>query len=151
MHYITIVLPLELISWNMYTAFFYCEIDGSSLCLQCDMVVHVGGKKTHRRYLLLRERVEFPGDKSGRNGEMGLQEVDPGMREEVNRSPKRFMTEREQKHGASPFPALDVNAVANIDMDNKMIDLNARPQRIVEQSSDNRGMDATDNTHDSAS
>ena len=39
-------------------AFFYCEIDGSSLCLQCDMVVHVGGKQTHKRYLLLRQRVE---------------------------------------------------------------------------------------------
>ncbi|XP_052879356.1 B-box zinc finger protein 19-like isoform X4 [Gossypium arboreum] len=39
-------------------AFFYCEIDGSSLCLQCDMIVHVGGKKTHGRYLLLRQRVE---------------------------------------------------------------------------------------------
>ncbi|KAK7809741.1 b-box zinc finger protein 19, partial [Quercus suber] len=39
-------------------AFFYCEVDGSSLCLQCDMIVHVGGKRTHGRYLLLRQRVE---------------------------------------------------------------------------------------------
>jgi len=43
-------------------AFFYCGIDGSSLCLQCDMMVHVGGKRTHGRYLMLRQRVEFPGD-----------------------------------------------------------------------------------------
>lgn len=43
---------------NVYVAFFYCEIDGSSLCLQCDMTVHVGGKRTHGRYLLLRQRVE---------------------------------------------------------------------------------------------
>lgn len=43
---------------NVYVAFFYCEIDGSSLCLQCDMAVHVGGKRTHGRYLLLRQRVE---------------------------------------------------------------------------------------------
>ncbi|KAF2301940.1 hypothetical protein GH714_030571 [Hevea brasiliensis] len=42
-------------------AFFYCEIDGSSLCLQCDMIVHVGGKRTHGRYLLLRQRVEEQG------------------------------------------------------------------------------------------
>lgn len=41
-----------------FAAFFYCEIDGSSLCLQCDMVVHVGGKRTHRRFLLLRQRIE---------------------------------------------------------------------------------------------
>ncbi|TYJ47624.1 hypothetical protein E1A91_A01G003800v1 [Gossypium mustelinum] len=39
-------------------AFFYCEVDGSSLCFQCDMIVHVGGKRTHGRYLLLRQRVE---------------------------------------------------------------------------------------------
>ncbi|KAK3413836.1 hypothetical protein EUGRSUZ_I02368 [Eucalyptus grandis] len=39
-------------------AFFYCEVDGTSLCLQCDMIVHVGGKRTHGRYLLLRQRVE---------------------------------------------------------------------------------------------
>ncbi|KAG7026753.1 B-box zinc finger protein 19 [Cucurbita argyrosperma subsp. argyrosperma] len=44
-------------------AFFYCEIDGSSLCLQCDVVVHVGGKRMHKRYLRLGQRVEFPGDK----------------------------------------------------------------------------------------
>lgn len=42
----------------MYVAFFYCEIDGSSLCLQCDMIVHVGGKRTHGRYLLIRQRIE---------------------------------------------------------------------------------------------
>lgn len=42
----------------MYVAFFYCEIDGSSLCLQCDMIVHVGGKRTHGRYLVLRQRIE---------------------------------------------------------------------------------------------
>ena len=45
-------------SWTLHVAFFYCEIDGSSLCLQCDMIVHVGGKRTHGRYLLLRQRVE---------------------------------------------------------------------------------------------
>lgn len=39
-------------------AFFYCEIDGTSLCLQCDMMVHVGGKRTHGRYLLFRQQVE---------------------------------------------------------------------------------------------
>ncbi|KAG4160526.1 hypothetical protein ERO13_D01G003300v2 [Gossypium hirsutum] len=58
-------------------AFFYCEVDGSSLCLQCDMIVHVGGKRTHGRYLLLRQRVEFPGDKPAHLEELGLQPVDP--------------------------------------------------------------------------
>uniref|UniRef100_A0A7N1A0K0 B box-type domain-containing protein n=1 Tax=Kalanchoe fedtschenkoi TaxID=63787 RepID=A0A7N1A0K0_KALFE len=39
-------------------AFFYCEVDGTSLCLQCDMIVHVGGKRKHGRYLILRQKVE---------------------------------------------------------------------------------------------
>ena len=43
---------------NLDAAFFYCETDGSSLCLQCDMIVHVGGKRTHGRYLFFRQRVE---------------------------------------------------------------------------------------------
>ena len=43
---------------NICAAFFYCKIDGTSHCLQCDMIVHVGGKRTHGRYLLLRQRVE---------------------------------------------------------------------------------------------
>lgn len=43
---------------DCFTAFFYCEVDGSSLCLQCDMIVHVGGKRMHKRYLLLRQGVE---------------------------------------------------------------------------------------------
>lgn len=50
----SLILPLPF----LYVAFFYCEIDGSSLCLQCDMIVHVGGKRTHGRYLVLRQRVE---------------------------------------------------------------------------------------------
>ncbi|KAL3686398.1 hypothetical protein R1sor_008972 [Riccia sorocarpa] len=41
-------------------AFFFCGIDGTSLCLQCDMDVHIGGKKTHERYLLMGQRVELP-------------------------------------------------------------------------------------------
>ncbi len=39
-------------------AFFFCGIDGASLCLQCDVDVHVGVKKSHERYLLTGQRVE---------------------------------------------------------------------------------------------
>lgn len=42
----------------VFVAFFYCEVDGTSLCLQCDMIIHVGGKRTHKRYLVLRQRIE---------------------------------------------------------------------------------------------
>ncbi|KAG0622414.1 hypothetical protein M758_3G095900 [Ceratodon purpureus] len=41
-------------------AFFFCGVDGTSLCLQCDMDVHVGGKKAHERYLMMGQRVELP-------------------------------------------------------------------------------------------
>ncbi|XP_024387802.1 B-box zinc finger protein 19 [Physcomitrium patens] len=44
-------------------AFFFCGVDGTSLCLQCDMDVHVGGKKAHERYLMMRQRVELPSRK----------------------------------------------------------------------------------------
>jgi hypothetical protein len=39
-------------------AFFYCAVDGTSLCLQCDLEVHIGGKKAHERFLLMAQRVE---------------------------------------------------------------------------------------------
>ncbi|CAI7784387.1 unnamed protein product [Closterium sp. NIES-54] len=42
-------------------AFFYCAVDGTSLCLQCDLDVHIGGKKAHERYLLMGQRVEVRG------------------------------------------------------------------------------------------
>lgn len=42
------------------SAYFFCGIDGTSLCLQCDMDVHVGGKRMHDRYLLLGQRVKLP-------------------------------------------------------------------------------------------
>ncbi|KMT00329.1 hypothetical protein BVRB_9g216440 [Beta vulgaris subsp. vulgaris] len=108
-------------------AFFYCEIDGSSLCLQCDMVVHVGGKRTHRRYLLLRQRAEFPGDKYGNAEDMNSQQAD---RTEGRR-------EKEQNH----VIFVDGNTVPDAQMDTNMIDLNARPQRTANQSPNNQGMD----------
>ncbi|KAK8568059.1 hypothetical protein V6N13_106001 [Hibiscus sabdariffa] len=92
-------------------AFFYCEVDGSSLCLQCDMIVHVGGKRTHGRYLLLRQRVEFPGDKPGRLEELGLQPPNPNdVRKDQNQQPKVAVRENPQNHRLSRVPLLDGNA-----------------------------------------
>ncbi|KAK8522154.1 hypothetical protein V6N12_055875 [Hibiscus sabdariffa] len=73
--------------------------DGSSLCLQCDMIVHVGGKRTHGRYLLLRQRVEFPGDKPGRLEELGLQPPNSNdVRKDQNQQPKVAARENPQNH-----------------------------------------------------
>ncbi|KAE8010591.1 hypothetical protein FH972_006948 [Carpinus fangiana] len=121
-------------------AFFYCEVDGSSLCLQCDMIVHVGGKRTHGRYLLLRQRVEFPGDKSGHLEEPASVPVDPGeTRRGQNMPPKLTMGENQQNHRASPIPISDADADADghSKMD-KMIDLNMQPHRMHEQASNNQ-------------
>ncbi|KAG9442920.1 hypothetical protein H6P81_018774 [Aristolochia fimbriata] len=135
-------------------AFFYCEIDGSSLCLQCDMIVHVGGKRTHRRYLLLRQRVQFPGDKQGPCEDLNLQHLDHSeVRREQNQMPKQTMKDKLQNHTkASDVPLLDGHAQENANEDSKMIDLNARPQRIHGQASGTQGMDLLSvNNHDDAS
>ncbi|CAO2813476.1 unnamed protein product [Amaranthus hypochondriacus] len=118
-------------------AFFYCEIDGSSLCLQCDMAVHVGGKRTHRRYLLLRQRAEFPGDNGHVEG-TGLQQADRmEVRAALNQSPNTIAREKEHNH----VVFVDGNDVPEARMDNKMIDLNARPQRSILKSSNHQGID----------
>ncbi|XP_050230928.1 B-box zinc finger protein 18-like isoform X2 [Mercurialis annua] len=119
-------------------AFFYCGIDGSSLCLQCDMIVHVGGKRTHRRYLLLRQRVEFPGDKADRLDELRQQALDQNDVRRDQIQPLRLtMGENNQNHRTSPVMMEENNADADGKIDNKF-DLNARPQRIIGQNSTNQ-------------
>ncbi|KAF5745412.1 B-box zinc finger protein 19 [Tripterygium wilfordii] len=134
-------------------AFFYCEIDGSSLCLQCDMIVHVGGKRTHERYLLLRQRAEFPGDKTSHLEELGLQLSDKNdVRKDQNMPSKLTMKENQQNHRGSPIPMLENNFDGDSKVDNNLIDLNTRPERIHGQPSTNQGVDVlVGNNHDSAS
>ncbi|XP_010531479.1 PREDICTED: B-box zinc finger protein 19-like [Tarenaya hassleriana] len=113
-------------------AFFYCEIDGSSLCLQCDMVVHVGGKRTHGRFLLLRQRIEFPGDKCG---SVGLQGKEQNRARENPQEPKS-------------------NAEPDGKVESKLFDPNANPQRIHDPASNNqeRGIDVNNmNNHEPGS
>ncbi|XP_027112149.2 B-box zinc finger protein 19-like isoform X1 [Coffea arabica] len=120
-------------------AFFYCEVDGSSLCLQCDMLVHVGGKRTHGRYLLLRQRVEFPGSKPGRSDELGLQPMSPGeARREALQPSKLATNENQQNHNTCPIPMLENDNHVGDKMESKLIDLNARPQRLHGQASSNQ-------------
>ncbi|KAJ8767160.1 hypothetical protein K2173_013557 [Erythroxylum novogranatense] len=126
-------------------AFFYCGIDGSSLCLQCDMIVHVGGKRTHVRYLLFKQRVEFPGDKPGRLEELGQQNLDQNeMRTVQNQPPKISMRENQQNRRVNYNDG-------DSKMDSILIDLNTRPHRIHGQNSTTQGMDITSGTnHESA-
>nr|GLL27082.1 B-box zinc finger protein 19-like isoform X1 [Ipomoea trifida]GME10464.1 B-box zinc finger protein 19-like isoform X1 [Ipomoea batatas] len=133
-------------------AFFYCEIDGSSLCLQCDMMVHVGGKRTHGRYLLIRQRIEFPGDKSGPLDEPGLQPTEKAEpRREPNHPFKLMMKENKPTNRDSAVAMLDKNADVGSKMENKLIDLNTRPHRMHGQASANQepGIDGlSDNNHE---
>ncbi|TVU10139.1 hypothetical protein EJB05_43649 [Eragrostis curvula] len=114
-------------------AFFYCEVDGTSLCLSCDMTVHVGGKRTHGRYLLLRQRVEFPGDK-------------PGHMDDVAMQTKEQMA---NNHNGTDDPASDGNCNDQGNIDSKMIDLNMQPVRTHGQGSNSQGADHSINNHDS--
>ncbi|OWM83906.1 B-box zinc finger protein 19-like isoform X1 [Punica granatum] len=123
-------------------AFFYCEVDGTSLCLQCDMIVHVGGKRTHGRYLLLRQRIEFPGDKPSRLEETGLQTLDQNdLKREQNQLPELKTRESQQNHRVSPIQESETGAPADGTMGNKLIDLNSRPRRIHGQTSTNQKQD----------
>ncbi|CAH8262975.1 unnamed protein product [Arabidopsis lyrata] len=87
------------------------------------MVVHVGGKRTHRRFLLLRQRIEFPGDKPNHADQLGLrcQKVSSARGQESN---------------------------GNGDHDHNMIDLNSNPQRVHEPGSNHQeeGIDVNNET-----
>ncbi|PIA55985.1 hypothetical protein AQUCO_00700360v1 [Aquilegia coerulea] len=101
--------------------------DGSSLCLQCDMIVHVGGKRTHGRYLLFRQRIEFPGDKPAHLDNRTLQSMNlVENRREQTHLPEQTLTEKPQN---MRVPALVPKRDEHEKMDN-MIDLNARPNGI---------------------
>ncbi|KAF9612013.1 hypothetical protein IFM89_037296 [Coptis chinensis] len=134
-------------------AFFYCEVDGSSLCLQCDMTVHVGGKRTHGRYLLLRQRIQFPGDKTGPVGDLAMQPIIPGeVKKEQNQPPKSTMKENLQNNRVSPVPVLHAKNEKHSKLDTKMIDLNTKPSRTHGQASNNQVMDIINgNSHESSS
>lgn len=110
-------------------AFFYCEIDGSSLCLQCDTIVHVGGKRTHSRYLLLRQRVEFLGYEQGQiEGSILQNKHQSGNHMDHDHLPNPMVREKQQNHEVS-LSALIANNDDNSNTDSKMIDLNKRPFR----------------------
>ncbi|KAL6494793.1 hypothetical protein OROGR_031593 [Orobanche gracilis] len=104
-------------------------IDGSSLCMQCDMIVHVSGKRTHGRYLLLRQRVEFPGDKPGSVDDPGSQRASLGeAKREMSNSLRA--KDNSQNHGIFSDRAPSNNMDCNGKVENNLIDLNAIPQRM---------------------
>lgn len=133
-------------------AFFYCEIDGTSLCLSCDMTVHVGGKRTHGRHLILRQRVEFPGDKPGHMDDVAMQQKDPENRRDQKKAAHSVTKEQmANHHNVSDDPASYGNCDDQGNIDSKMIDLNMRPLRTHGQGSNSQtqGVDLSVNNHES--
>ncbi|XBH93646.1 hypothetical protein VPH35_084541 [Triticum aestivum] len=110
-------------------AFFYCDIDGTSLCLSCDMAVHVGGKRTHGRYLLLRQRVEFPGDKPGHMDDVAMQQMESENPRDQNNAHSVEKEQMVNHHHNAYDPASDGNCNGQGAIDSKMFDLNMRPAR----------------------
>lgn len=126
-------------------AFFFCGIDGTSLCLQCDMDVHVGGKKTHERYLWIGQRVEFPTVKV--EEELGKQPIIEHKRSEVDDFYKQhhkyyqsnFCENGQEENETSNASAIavavgDTGPPSLVDQfASQMIDLNFRPHHLQAQ------------------
>lgn len=65
--------------------------------------------------------------------------MDPGeSRKGPNQPPKRTVEDNQQTHRVSPVPMSNAYSDEHAKMDNKMIDLNMKPQRIHEQASNNQ-------------
>nr|CAB3457675.1 unnamed protein product [Digitaria exilis] len=136
-----------------FPAFFHCEIDGTSLCLSCDMTVHVGGKRTHGRYLLLRQSVEFPGDKLAHMDDVAMQSKELETQIDQKKPPHHSVTKEQMAnhHNGSDDPAPDGNCDDQGNINSKMIDLNMQPVRTNGQGSNSQtqGVDLSVNNHDS--
>lgn len=115
-------------------AFFYCEIDGTSLCLQCDMAVHVGGKRTHARYLLFRQQVQFPIYKH-------VQFEDPTSTsmDHVQTTERPINPDLQTHHRNPSSSILASTPLANEhNVRRKHIDLNINPHRLLESTSNSQ-------------
>lgn len=110
-------------------AFFYCETDGSSLCLQCDMLIHVGSKRNHARYLFFRQRVEFPGDNASQADDLSLKlEGDSKNKMGQNPSSKPMSAENQENCSISKVPNSNVSTQGLANR-GTMFDLNVKPQK----------------------
>jgi hypothetical protein len=71
--------------------------------------------------------------------EPGLQPLDTNeARREQNQPPKLTVRENQENHRPSPVPVLNNNFGGNGKIENNMIDLNTRPQRVYGQASTNQ-------------
>ncbi|XP_038882861.1 B-box zinc finger protein 18-like isoform X2 [Benincasa hispida] len=97
--------------------------DGSSLCLQCDVIVHVGGKRMHKRYLRLRQRVEFPGDKQNDVKDLNVKPMEQ-VEKVRSQNEERGEIEKHQELRVSDVKKDYSNGDGHSKRPNKVIDLN---------------------------
>ncbi|XP_008440796.1 B-box zinc finger protein 19-like isoform X2 [Cucumis melo] len=97
--------------------------DGSSLCLQCDVIVHVGGKRMHKRYLRLRQRVEFPGDKRNDGKDQNVKPMEQ-VEKVKGQNEERGEIEKHEELRVSGVEKDYSNGDGHSKRPNKVIDLN---------------------------
>nr|QTY32134.1 BBX transcription factor [Oxybasis rubra] len=104
--------------------------DGTSLCLQCDLAVHVGGKRTHARYLLFRQQVQFPMYKHGQLDDPASTSMD-----HLHIAATRGINPGDLQTPRNPSSSLLAPTLVNQHTDFKVIDLNINPHRLLENNS----------------
>ncbi|XP_022929420.1 B-box zinc finger protein 18-like, partial [Cucurbita moschata] len=99
-------------------------------------------KRTHKRYLLLRQRVEFPGDKP-----INLDDPSPHSKVSSDISkghnlppPHKVTVEDNQQNHHRLSPVRDRHENDHTETDTKMIDLNMKPQRVHGQAANNQDL-----------
>lgn len=110
-------------------AFFFCGIDGTSLCLQCDMEVHVGGKRTHERFLLMGQRVELPTVHREAGGLLPVSDMKAALKNDGNTCLHGIVDNAICNHPQEQKEPSNTSAIAIAigDTTSQMIDLNFRP------------------------
>lgn len=83
----------------------------------------------------MRQKVEFPGDKSGSTEELARKTLDTGEnKKDHSHSPNPMIKDNQQNHRVSPILISDGSADGHGKKD-KMIDLNVKPSRFHGQAS----------------
>nr|XP_018683874.1 PREDICTED: B-box zinc finger protein 19-like isoform X4 [Musa acuminata subsp. malaccensis] len=118
-----------------------CDIYGSSLCMECDVIVHVGGKRSNERYLLLRQKIEFLEDEPGHFEDLMLQHHDnteDRLENNMVLHKKQFLENIREKMDRCRMPPV---SISKLDINRNrlgptLFDLNARPHRVQDHITD---------------
>ncbi|KAL5976535.1 hypothetical protein ACLOJK_020868 [Asimina triloba] len=139
-------------------AILFCAADEAALCRSCDD--KAGEADRYRKlHTSLQNNddnyddgayyffIQFPGNKPASCEDLALQPADAvETRQEQNHRAKWAIGGNQQNHKIVTLPNPDVNINNHRRMDSNMIDLNARPQRVHEQTSNVQVIDVRVNS-----